>query len=403
MKRPLLWAALLLTLGVLIINSRPESRDKWLLRKPSVRLALEKSSSGYFPVALKGTVLWAEEKEGRPVYRIDCGKKYGTVLVYGSEEAVHEEEPSELAGSTVRVSGTAFLFQPSENPGQFDVQAYYDDLGIYFGVSQAEVWLDAPKKASFRRFLCRLSAAYKTVIRETTEKEEGDFLLLLSQGDRSESGEEMKKEAAALSALQLISVSGFIISSIGMLFYRILRKRSTDLFLCAGIPFFLIFFYFLFLGAPVSMIRALILFLMRILAPLLKRRFDTLSAASLSVLLLGITRPTYLLLPSMPFYLAVLLSQGLVCPVVRKSLRKQSLMASLTLSFFSMQAALLPVQILSRNSFSPYGMLLVYFLLPVRTAVILFTLAGSFIGVVFGRNAYGIVRLLLYLPGKMRL
>ena len=43
MKRPLLWAALLLTLGILILNSRPEIRDKWLLRKPSVRLALEKS------------------------------------------------------------------------------------------------------------------------------------------------------------------------------------------------------------------------------------------------------------------------------------------------------------------------------------------------------------------------
>ena len=404
MKRPLLWAALLLTLGVLIINSRKESRDKWLLQKPSVRLGLEKSSSGYFPVSLTGTVLWAEEKNGRIVYKVDCGRKYGTVLVYEpSEEETTLEDRLILVGSVCRVSGTAFLYQPSENPGQFDVQAYYDDLGIYFGVSEAEVWTDKPKAYSIRRWLVKITTSFREVIQNTVDPEDADFLLLLSSGDVSGNGEELKKEASALSAVQLISMSGFIISSIGMLLYRLLRKLSADLFLCAAVPLILIVFYFFILGSPVSMLRAMIIFALRILAPVMKRRFDTLSAASLSVILLAVTRPAYLLLPAMPFYLAVLISQGIVCPEVQRTFMKRNVPASVLLSFFSLQASLLPVQILSRYSWSPYGMILVYFLLPLRTAAVILTLIGGFVGVFFGEGSYGLVRILLFLPGKMRL
>ena len=168
MKRPLFWAALLLTLGVLLINSGDESRNKWLLRKPSVRRALERSSSGYFPVSLGGTVTWAEEKNGRMVYRVDAGRSYGTVLVYEpAEGSSGASDPAMLIGSRCRVSGTAFLFQPAENPGQFDVRRYYDNQGIYFGVSQAEVWTDEPARFSIRRGLYQAVEAVKSTVSRT--------------------------------------------------------------------------------------------------------------------------------------------------------------------------------------------------------------------------------------------
>ena len=403
MKRPLIWAALLLTLGVLIINSRPESRDKWLLSKPSVRMGLERSSSGYFPISLKGTVLWAEEKNGRMVYKVDCGRKTGTVLVYEQEDPkVSLQDRLGLVGSSCRISGTAFLFQPADNPGQFDVQAYYDDLGIYFGVSQAEVWTDEAPRFSFRRRLCSTAASFRELIRDYAGKEDADFLLMLTAGDSSESEEQFRKEASALAAFQLISLSGFILSSIGILLYRLLRKISANLFFCASLPVLAIVFYYLFLGSPASMIRALILFVLRVTAPIAKRRFDMVSAAALSVIMLAIMRPTYLLLPAMSFYLAVLVSQGVICPSVQRIYMKRHVISSALLSFFSMQACLLPVQILSRHSWSPYGMILVYFLLPLKTAAVILTLTGGALGMLFGGHARWIVQVFLFLPEKLR-
>ena len=403
MKRPLLWAALLLTLGILILNSRPEIRDKWLLRKPSVRLALEKSYSGYFPVSISGKVLWAEEKSGRYVYRLDCGKKYGIVLVYEPDtESGHREEALSLVGSEAHVSGTAFLFPQSENPGQFDLRNYYDDLGIYFGVSEAEIWTDNPVKYSFKRWLFRTAESFRNVIKETGGADDADFLLSVAAGDSTETGTRLKDEASFLSAVQLISVSGFLLSALGMLLYRLLRRITANLFLCAGIPFLIIVLYYLLLGSPASMIRALVVLALRMMAPILKRRFDVLSAASVYVILLAVTRPCYLLLPAMSFYLSVLLSQGVICPMARKMVFRQSVAASALLSFLSLQACLLPVQILSRYSWSLYGMILVYFLMPVKITALILILLGGMTGMVFGSGSYPVVRFLLFLPKHLR-
>ena len=193
MKRPLLWAALLLALGVILLSSGEETRNKWLLRKPSVRMVLERSSSGYFPVSLKGTVLWAEEKNGQIVYKLDAGKIYGTVLVYEPEEpGTKTEDPALLIGSVCRVSGTAFLFQPAENPGQFDVQGYYDDQGIWFGVSQAEIWTAEPARFSIRRVFYRLSEAIRETVRENASEQDADFLLYLSLSEYSDESAVLK-------------------------------------------------------------------------------------------------------------------------------------------------------------------------------------------------------------------
>ncbi len=403
MKRPLLWAAFLLTLGVILINTGEETRNKWLLRKPSVRMALERSSSGFFPVSLNGRVLWAEEKNGQMIYRLDAGRSLGTVLVYESvQELEDEKDPAMLIGSFCRINGTAFLFPSRENPGQFDVRRYYDDQGIYFGVSQAEIWTDEPSGFSFRRCIYRMSEAMRKTVRENASEQDADFLLYLTFSAYSDESAALKEKAAALSAIQLLSLSGFIISSIGMLLYRLLRKLSRNLTLCALAPAGLMILYFSMLGSPVSMIRALTVFFLRIAAPALKRRFDTVSAAALSVLLLGIMRPAYLLLPGMSFYLAVFLSQGIICPMVRRLFFRQKALPGILLSFFSMQACMLPVQILTRYSWSLYGTVLVWFLLPLRTASVILTFLGALIGNLFNGAANGFLQLYFKIPSALR-
>ena len=404
MKRPLLWAALFLTLGVLILNARAETRDRWLLRKPSVRTALERSSSGVFPLNLTGKVLWAEEKNGRTVLRVNAGKKYGTVLVYTDEEKpLSREEVLSAVGSACIVSGTAFLFQNAENPGQFDVRSYYDSLGVYFGISKAEIVVRAVPKVSLSRLFYRISTSFRRAVSENAAPQEAAFLLSMSLGDDSELTEDIMREASLLSVIQLLSLSGFVISSLGMLLYGLLRRLCRNLSVCAAVPVLCMVFYYMLLGSPVSFIRALLVFLIRVLAPVLKRRFDTLSAASLSALLLGLARPLWLLLPSMQFYLAVLVSHGLILPAYRKASLRRPVLAELLLSFFSMQACLLPIQILTRFRFSPYGGILVFFLLPLRTAALVLTLIGGLLGAACGSAVNGAVQVFLFLPKQLRL
>ena len=404
MKRPLLWAALLLTLGVLIMNSRAETRERFLLKKPSVRTALERSSSGIFPLNVRGTIVWAEEKNGRTVIRLDAGSQYGTVLAYPDEEhPLTREECITAVGSECIVSGTAFLFQEAENPGQFDVRGYYDSLGIYFGISKAEIILRNVPRTSFRRLCFRISDAFRRAVQENVSPEDAAFLLSLSTGEASSFTEDLRAETDALSALQLLSLSGFVISSLGMLIYRLLRRLTRNLAAAAFIPVLCMGFYFLILGSPVSFLRALLVFFFRVTAPALKRRFDTLSAAALSLLLLGLTRPAWLLLPAVQYYLAVLVSQGVICSSFRRCALKRPVPAEMLLSFFSIQACLLPVQILSRSRFSPYGNLLVFFLLPLRTGALILTLLGGFLGASCGPWADGAVKVLLFLPAKLRL
>lgn len=379
MKRPLFFVAVLLVLGIFLLNTRADTRRLLLFDRPAFAMDLESYGSGFRIGEFDGRVEWIFKKNGKTVLRVNGGKEYGTVYCYLKEGDL--PEPS-FIGSRVRFSGSFFLFEISQNPGQFDVREYYENIGIYLGFSIDEMRI--LKRAEFapkRPFYTIYRNSMSVLSSNAQASDLGFFESLLTTYSGEENDDRDFLSANYLS--QILSASGLLISAIGMLIFNALKRATKNHFIRAFFSVGLIAVYCIIIGTPISFLRALLIFSFRVYAPVFHRSFDLLSAAGLSLILMILERPTVCLIPGMVYYYGVLVSVGILYPLVKQIFRlRRGLFLSLTL-MLSMQCAFLPIQLMSSYGVNLYQVLVSILLLPLKTVAVLSLLLGIFIGTVF--------------------
>lgn len=266
---------LMLVLGVLHIGQQEAFRNAYLAHLSdgqSVRIA--------------GRLNNVEEKTHCYYYYLaDCFVEQSGQQMPCNDVLAFVSSDDYSVGQILILQGTISLFDEAANEGQFDSRAFYRSQKIDFGV-----WVDLVERVEGKpdRFRIWLSAVREelSVPLERYAKDDGVLSAMLL-GDKASLDGEIKSLYQKSGIAHILAISGLHISLLGMSLYRLLRHRCGLTYLWAGMAVTVFLgAYTLMTGNAVSARRAAGMLLIYLVADLLGRSYDMLSALGLMVIVL---------------------------------------------------------------------------------------------------------------------
>lgn len=349
---------------------------------------------------LYGYIYAMEEKNGRSVLYIKSTEENRSVICYLSEEVSSLQ--SLKIGYQVIIKGKVRRFEAASNDGQFDVRKYYTGMGISYSMTNCayEVMMKKPWPVRQGLFVIRKKLAHS--LDALLSEEDSGVLKAMLLGDKSGMTEEIKGLYQRTGIAHIVAVSGLHISLWGMAICRLLKRLHIPLALANFISFLFVVLYGMMTGSQASAIRSVIMFSLYLLAPVVNRTYDMLTAMMLSAAALLMFRPAYV------FYSGFLLSFGAVSGISlfmpwltelyspsaniddiilkeKNNMQKisdqiirfirVSIMTSLCVSLFS-----LPIQLCFFYTFSVYSVFLNLLIAPFVSALMILGMVGAVLG-----------------------
>lgn len=225
-----------------------------------------------------------EEAKTAPYLGDEVYRPVGKLLVYA--EDLLAENGALKDGQQVFLYGKGSLFEDAQNPGGFDAKQYYFSMGITGAIQGETIRITDFSCHRLNQALFqaknKLLDSYVTYLGEDGAGVISSMLL----GERALLSEETEDLYRHGGISHILAISGLHVSMIGMALYEFLRKTMLGRngaipVACAGV-----LLYGTFVEAGTSTKRAVIMFLLLLLASALGRTYDTLSAMSVSLIVI---------------------------------------------------------------------------------------------------------------------
>ncbi|MBO4679570.1 MAG: DNA internalization-related competence protein ComEC/Rec2 [Lachnospiraceae bacterium] len=192
--------------------------------------------------------------------------------------------------STLKVSGSIKTIEGPMNPGEFNRKTYYGARRIFYEMNADSVELIKAPKIGVREWFYKVRRNFSERILEYFPLEGGTVNTLIC-ADKSELSKERKELYTRVGVGHFLVISGLHISAVGTFIYKLLRRFGLKVRTgCVTAMAFLIL-YGLLVGFSVSVIRAVLMFCVRLMADVLKRTYDMLNAVALAELINIIINP----------------------------------------------------------------------------------------------------------------
>ena len=248
-------------------------------------------------VTLEGTVYKIEEKAKVTAVCVRdnavsvSGQKFNEsrIMVY-----VRPDQAEIKIGNKVKISGEASVFETARNPGNFDQKAYYGRWGIQVLVWAESVEIISPETDQVQHFLCELRSGWQKVLTEHLGEYYGGTMSAVLLGDKSGLDAEMKKLYQKNGIGHLLAISGLHMSFIGMGVYSLLRRSGLGFIPAGAAGSVILMLYTIMIGAGVSSLRALIMFLVKVGADITGRDYDLATSLALAAAVLTWQQPLYI-------------------------------------------------------------------------------------------------------------
>ena len=181
-------------------------------------------------------------------------------------------------GSRIRVTGQFETFSQATNPGEFDAKEYYASLNIGGILKKAEVTAEGCKYSVVKEALFSLREYWKDRLYRYFPEKEASVLSAMLLGDRTQLHERTKELYMQNGIIHILSISGLHITLIGMSLYKLLRRARCPIIVAALAGGLMLFLYGIMTGMGVSALRAIGMYLVRMLGEILGRTYDMLTA-----------------------------------------------------------------------------------------------------------------------------
>ena len=317
----------------------------------------------------------AASYEGETEYR-----PVGRLLVYADD--IGTENGEVKYGQDIFVYGSGSVFETASNPGGFDAKEYYFSQGITGAVHGKTIRIQNFSYHRLNQALfqakTKLLSSYVTYL----GKEGAGVISSMLLGERALLSEETEELYRHGGISHILAISGLHVSLIGNALYELLRKtilgrNGAIPVACVGV-----ILYGTFVEAGTSTKRAVIMFVLLLLATALGRTYDTLSAMSVSVIVILCGSPGALYAAS--FQLSFAAAYGAsVLAVLLRGKEKEYIGEKIKNMFvfgLAVQAATFPFTVVHFFEYPTYGFFLNPLVVPLMTILLLCGLLSGVCG-----------------------
>ncbi len=238
----------------------------------------------------------------------------------------YDEQMEVRIGSTVQISGTFHAFSKATNPGEFDMAGYYHSLKIGGKLQNVTVLSASDNYSRWREILFGIRGYFRERLYDIFPQKEASVMCAMLLGDKKELDVGVKELYQRNGIVHILSISGLHITIIGMSIYRLLRKLGVPVWLSAIFGGGILLLYGVMTGMSVSACRAIGMYLLRMLAEVMGRTYDMLTALGLLAALIVWCNPGYL--QNAGFYLSfgAVLGIGVLYPALQPAETKTNVL-----------------------------------------------------------------------------
>lgn len=336
-------------------------------------------------VQVSGTLYLRERKEEHQVlylkdvslYQDNQKLECANIILYDKEHI------SVSLGNSIFATGELYFFQSARNSGNFDQAKYYQRknisafmTGVNCEVSQAQVW-------KIRDALQDFQEKWKNVFENALGEKDGKVMSAILLGTRGDIDSEIKELYQQSGIIHILSISGLHISFIGIAIQKILQKMRCPTLLSAFLASILLGTYVVFVGAPISAVRAFVMYLLSLGALLVRRVYDGKTGLAFTAALISLWNPRVLLEPGFILSFGALVGLIVILPILREVLPKIPKILLGLYAGVAVHLILLPVSLSYYYAWFPYSFLINLVVVPLIGVAMTIGLLGSAMWLVY--------------------
>lgn len=242
-------------------------------------------------VILTGKVI-NKEKTIRGVRLTIAAKSLSLYVDINELEVMPEHEV--CIGEVITVSGMLLAYESATNPGQFDLRKYYTLRGIDGYISAPVILGCNEAYDGIKEWLYDVRYKLAELFDKILPSQNAGIIKAMLLGLKQDMDADIKEQYQMNGIAHVLSISGLHIAVLGNGLYKLLKRSGAPEFCVMSTCLVAMLFYGLLTGTGSSVMRAIIMFSLRIIARLLHRSYDVLSATSLAALLILAENPLYL-------------------------------------------------------------------------------------------------------------
>ena len=297
-----------------------------------------------------------------------------------------EKIPNVKIGNIIKVRGKLRQFEEAANKGNFDSRKYYLSLGFYGKIEAGTIEVINSDYSGIRQELYELRMEIIERLEKLCSDNNGIFSIINNKngiigaiilGDKTDLDSDIKELYSVSGIAHILAISGLHISFIGMAIYRLLRRRFRFLFSAAvSIPVVLSFG--IMSGFGISTIRAIIMFILKIIGEVLGRKYDAITAISLAGLVLLVQNPFVVCNSGFQMSFGAIIAIVLILPIVEEILNTDNKIIKVLSANFTISLVMNPILAWNYYELPTFSFLLNIVVVPLMSVVIVSSIAGIF-------------------------
>ena len=374
---------LFISLGFLITNNKMLQRDvAWKLGN------MEGEGQGSVDKILKTQYGYNVYLKNALINNRECGN----IIAY------FQSEPDLKIGNKIYLKGKIQQFEVARNKGNFDSKKYYLSIGITTKIAVKEYYVSDDNYDFLRDKLCTLReyvVGMFSKLCDTNGKDKwlygnkaGIFSAIL-MGDKTELDQEIKDLYSLSGIAHILAISGLHISLIGMFLYSLLRKRFSFA-TSSALAIAVVTLFAITSGMGIATIRAFVMFILKLIGEILGRKYDYITAISLSALILLADNPFIIINSGFQMSFCAMITITIIWPKVVYLINIKSKIANSIV--FSLCIGIFMNPVIAYNYFQlpTYSFMLNIIVVPLLGIVVISAVAGSgmgFLSILMGKAA----------------
>lgn len=297
-----------------------------------------------------------------------------------------EKIPNVKIGNIIKVRGKLRQFEEAANKGNFDSKKYYLSLGFYGKIEAGTIEVINSDYSGIRQGLYEMRMEIIERLEKLCSDNKGIFSIINNKngiigaiilGDKTDLDSDIKELYSVSGIAHILAISGLHISFIGMAIYRLLRRRFRFLFSAAvSIPVVLSFG--IMSGFGISTIRAIIMFILKIIGEVLGRKYDAITAISLAGLVLFVQNPFVVCNSGFQMSFGAIIAIVLILPIVEEILNTDNKIIKVLSANFTISLVMNPILAWNYYELPTFSFLLNIVVVPLMSVVIVSSIVGIF-------------------------